>query len=89
MEYDMRKYETFDEVFREGLRIAQEEDISEAQKFWKAYIQFIYEDADDIHTLEEAAHRARNNFGYYAGYFGVETRKLISDTYCAYHPIFG
>lgn len=88
MIYNNKTFTTFSQIFNKGLRLAKE-DKSEAMNFFKAYIQYIYEDAEDIHSLEEASDRAKNNFGYFAAYYNQEVCDIIYKTYQCSHPIFG
>ena len=88
MTYNNKKFETIGEIFNEALRLAKKNK-KEALEFFKAYIQYILEDADDINTLEEAEERAKHNFGYFAGYYSADVCKLIYKTFQCSHPIFG
>lgn len=88
MIYKNKEYRYFSNIFNEGLRLAKE-DPNEAIQFFNAYIRYIYEDADDVHSLEEAEARAKKNFGYWAGYYNEMTCELIYNTYNCSHPIFG
>lgn len=88
MVYKGIEFEYFDQIFDEGLQLAKT-DKKEALEFFKAYIQYIYEDAEDIDSLEAAEERAKRNFGYWAGYYSPEVCKLIYDTFDCEHPFFG
>lgn len=81
-------YETFANIFNKGLQLAKENK-KEAQEFFKQYIQFILEDNDEVHTIEEAERIAKSNFGYFAGYYNSNVCDLIYKTYQCSHPIFG
>jgi len=87
MLYKGNQYNTFGDIFNKGLEIAKSGDKSEAEEFYKSYIQYIIDDTGL--TLKEAKSRADSNFGYFAGYYSDEVRKLMKDTYGAIHPIFG
>ena len=55
----------------------------------KAYATYIYEDNPSVNSFDEALKIAKNNFGYYSGYFDKYTCDLIYEVYCTEHPIFG
>lgn len=40
-------------------------------------------------TREEAERIERINLGYYAGYYGSETRERVERLYACEHPVFG
>jgi hypothetical protein len=41
------------------------------------------------HSREEAERVERSNLGYYAGYYGSETRRRVERLFKTVHPIFG
>ena len=88
MIYKGVELEYFDQIFNKGLELAKT-DKDEALEFFKAYIQYIYEDAEDIDSLEAAEEIAKRNFGYWAGYYGPKDCKLIYDTFNCEHPYLG
>lgn len=65
MKYKNETFNTVEGVFNKALELV---DTDELSQFFKAYIQHIYEDANDIHTLEEAKERAKSNFEHLAAY---------------------
>ena len=60
MKYKGETFNTVEGVFNKALELTDNE--VELSNFFKAYIQHIYEEADDIHSLEEAKERAVSNF---------------------------
>lgn len=89
MEFFKSKY--FEDIFEYGLKLAKERKKNEANEYFKAYIQYIYDEntRDEVPTIKDAENRAKGNFGYYAGYYGDDIRKKIYKYYEAAHPIFG
>lgn len=81
------KNNTFDKIFEHGLELAKKKS-KQCSEFFNNYIDYILENNPDL-SLKDATKRAKDNFGYYAGYYGVDTRKLIAKTYNALHPYFG
>lgn len=88
MTYKNKEFNTFGEIFDEALRLVKKNK-NEALEFFKAYIQYIFDDAEDVNTLEEAEERAKHNFGYFAGYYSPEVCNIIYKTFQCSHPIFG
>ena len=82
------KFDTFADVFNEALRLAKTNQ-EEARNFFKLYIEHIYKNNDDVHTLDEAERIAKSNFGYFAGYYNQEVCDIIYKTYQCTHPVFG
>lgn len=78
---------TFEDLFDYALKLAKEKS-KYCKDFFNAYINYILEKNTEL-TLKDATKRAKDNFGYWAGYYGDEIRKLIADTYNALHPYFG
>ena len=60
MKYKGETFNTVEGVFNKALELTDNE--VELSNFFKAYIQHIYEEADDIHSLEVAKERAVSNF---------------------------
>lgn len=88
MIYKGKKLTTVGEVFNEGLSLAIN-DKAEAIEFFKVYINQIFNDNDDVTSLEEAERIAKSNFGYFAGYYDQDVCDIIYSTYGCSHPIFG
>lgn len=86
MKYNFEN-KSFENIFEYGLKLAQEKS-KYCKTFFKSYIEYIIQKNPDL-SKEDAIIRAKDNFGYYAGYYSIETRKLIADTYKAFHPDFG
>jgi len=87
MDYKISELKYFENIFNTGLDLAKIGDKTECEEFFRQYIDYIVSETGI--TVEEATERAKSNFGYFAGYFSEEIRKLIEDTYEAMHPIFG
>ena len=94
MEYKGQSFETMGAIFNEAVRLAKT-DVEEALRFFGAYVQHIYNKADDLTALAEderlaaAESRAKSNFGYFAGYYDAEVCDLVYKTFSCSHPIFG
>lgn len=89
MKYDWKKFRTFENIFRYALDLLREKKYEEAKEFYNDYIEYILEDAEDVNSIEEASKRASSNFGYFAGYFDDEVRRMVEKHLGAVHPIFG
>ena len=94
MEYKGQSFDTMGAIFNEAVRLAKT-DVEEAQRFFGAYVQHIYNNADDLTALPEderlaaAESRAKGNFGYFAGYYNAEVCDLVYKTFSCSHPIYG
>ncbi len=90
MIYNGIELKTMGDIFNKALELAKT-DKNEAAKFFKCYIEYIYNDNDNINvnSLEEAERIAKSNFGYFAGYYSQEVCDIIYETYQCFHPIFG
>lgn len=94
MEYKGQSFDTMGAIFNEAVRLAKT-DVEEAQRFFNAYVQHIYNKADDLTALPEderlaaAESRAKSNFGYFAGYYNAEVCDLVYKTFSCSHPIYG
>lgn len=88
MKYKGKEITTIGEIFDVALQLAKENK-EEAHDFFKEYIKYIYDENDEVHSLEEAERIAKSNFGYWAGYYSKETCNIIYETYQCSHPIFG
>ena len=89
MIYKGEELKTIGDIFNKALSFAKQNRIDEAQNFLKAYATYIYEDNPSVNSFDEALKIAKNNFGYYSGYFDKHTCDLIYEVYCTEHPIFG
>ena len=85
------EFETFAEIFEYALDFVKNKKIKEAKQFYEAYIQYLYDvnPRDKVTSLDHARICAGNNFGYWAGYYGDDVRKLVKKHFNAIHPIFG
>ena len=85
------EFETFAEIFEYALDFVKNKKIKEAKQFYEAYIQYLYDvnPRDKVISLDHARICAENNFGYWAGYYGDDVRKLVKKHFNAIHPIFG
>ena len=88
MIYKGKEYKTMDSIFHLAWQLAKE-DKSEAQLWFKNYIDWIYQDNPKVNSIKEAERIAKSNLGYYAGYFNAEVCNIIYKTYDCCHPIFG
>ena len=41
------------------------------------------------HTREQAVNIEKQNLGYYAGYYDLETQRRVQELYGAVHPFYG
>jgi len=77
---------TYGECLAPAMEITDAED---AKQYLDAYIKFQeanMQEASGKHTAEEIC---KINLGYYAGYYGDETRKRVEQLFTCSHPIFG
>lgn len=88
MNYRGKTYNTMGEVFDMALKLAKT-DKEEAKNFFKLYTEYILENNDEVNSLNEAEKIAKENFGYFAGYYDPEVCDIIYNTYQCSHPIFG
>jgi len=88
MNYKGKELNTIGEVFDEALHLAKT-DQNDALDFFKTYVEYIFEDNENINTLNEAERIAKANLGYFAGYYTPEICDIIYKTYQCSHPIFG
>ena len=76
MKYKGETFNTIEGVFNKSLELQQADNEEELSEFFKAYIQHIYEEADDIHSLEEAKERAISNFECFMEYCFGEQKSI-------------
>jgi hypothetical protein len=72
MIYNGEELNTIGDIFNKALSFAKYRDKEGANNFLKAYASFIYNDNTEVKSFDEALKIARNNFGYYAGYFDTD-----------------
>lgn len=78
---------TFEDLLRPAMDIAQRGDHEEAAEYVNLYVDYLILDWD--RTPDEAQEIVLNNVGYFAGYFGQETRRAVREVFGASHPIIG
>ena len=88
MEYKGKKLNTMDQVFEVAINLAKT-DKEEAQNFFTLYTEYIFENNNEVSSLDEAERIAKANFGYFAGYYNQKVCDIIYETYQCSHPIFG
>lgn len=71
---------------KDGVEITTQE---EADAFFERYLAWILADRKEPTTREEAEVIARQNLGYFSGYYGVETQRRVEQLYRTCHPLFG
>lgn len=62
--------------------------LKEAQHYLAAYVKYLEQYADN-HPTKTAEQVAKDNLGYWAGYFGNEARERIERLFNCEHPVFG
>ncbi len=65
------------------------EDQAEANAWFEQIVQFIMDDRTDNCDRAKAEDIARQNLGYFSGYYGIETQRRVERLFGACHPIFG
>lgn len=86
MVYEGKYLTTMGEVFDEALNIAKYTP-HKAKDFLDKYARHISEVANV--SYDDAVKGAKNNLGYFAGYYDSQTCDLIYNTYVTEHPVFG
>lgn len=86
MIWENKELKTIGEIFDTALNLAKTDNYK-AGVFFNTYVDYIREVNEC--SREEAEKIAKNNFGYYSGYFNKEVSNIIYSTYCCEHPIFG
>lgn len=91
MTYNGKQFEMFGDIFNYALELINEHKRDEANNFFKAYVQYLYDEnpRETVPTIDDALNFAKRNFGYFAGYYGDDVRKKVYDYFEAAHPIFG
>ena len=75
---------SFDESLSPAMRITKKED---AERYFNGYVTYIMEKIGE--GREEAEFIAKENLGYYAGYYDNKTRERVEKLFSCAHPIFG
>ena len=85
--FDFEHNDSMEKIFNEAKRIAESGHRWLAMEFKDQYVTYVCRknEIDDF----SATLMVNDNLGYFAGYFSVETRRLIKEYYDAEHPIFG
>ena len=87
-----KKELTFREILGPAMKITDEED---AKQYLRSYIDYIqkYLDKNPFYFRRDdnktALDIAKENLGYYAGYYDNETRKRVEKLFMCSHPVFG
>ena len=76
---------TIGEVYGPAMEIT---DHAAADDYFRQLVAYLM-GRDDARTRGEAEAMVRANLGYYAGYYGEETRLRVQRLFGAVHPIFG
>jgi len=79
---------TYEECLDPAMKITDQQD---ADQYFKEYISFIQKYLDKEPRTDEmtAQQIAKENLGYYAGYYNLETRIRIETLFKCSHPVFG
>ena len=81
-----KELNTIGEIFNTALELAHTNK-NDAHDFLLQYAKYIMEEKGE--SFDWAVELAKNNLGYFAGYFSKEICDLIYNTYECFHPIFG
>jgi len=74
----------FDDFFNQVIDLLKKKNIQQAKNMFDEYIHYL---ADKKNLLiEEATDIAQRNFGYFAGYYNDDVRKLVLKHLNAAHP---
>jgi len=77
---------TYGECLEPAMKITDPED---AKQYFEAYVEWQSRHMDGAsgkHTPEEVC---KINIGYFAGYYGDDTRQRVEKLFSCVHPIFG
>lgn len=85
---DFQPGSTYADILPPAMNIARRGDHDEAQQFMDAYAAYLREQKPRW-TDEQIDATIKSNLGYYAGYYGPDTRDAVRDVFGALHPIFG
>jgi hypothetical protein len=64
-------------------------DQAEADAYFEKCVQHMMTYSDEYKTREAAEAVERTNLGYYAGYYGSDTRERVEKLFRCSHPVFG
>lgn len=77
---------SFHEIFEEALKIGTKE---EAAFYLEEYSKWIRIKSSDKLKVNEPLDIAKENFGYWAGYYSHDVRKKVEHLFECEHPVFG
>lgn len=80
---------TYGECLKPAMEITEEAD---AAQYLEAYCAYIQTDISKKGTRPDrmtAQQIAKNNLGYFAGYYDRETRERVERLFNCQHPVFG
>lgn len=86
MIYKGKELRTIGEIFDTALELARTNK-NDANDFFLQYVEYIMEARGE--SFDWAVKAAKDNLGYFAGYYSKEVCDLIYDTYKCIHPILG
>lgn len=78
------KHATVGEKYRPAMEVLTQK---EADEYFEVLVQSTMEHWGK--TREEAESLERQNLGYFAGYYGEETRERVERLFCCAHPLLG
>ena len=87
MVFEGKTLETMGEIFNTALDVAKTGNSDRCQTFLTAYANWISE--VNGCCKDSAIDIAKNNLGYFAGYYTRDVYNAINMAYGAVHPIFG
>lgn len=61
----------------------------QAAAYFEKIVKYMVDSSGDDEGLHKAKYIARENIGYYAGYFDQQTRDRVYDLFETDHPVFG
>lgn len=77
---------SFHEIFEEALKIQTR---SEAKQYLHDYAEWIKNKGAREEPIKEPIEIAKENFGYWAGYYSNEVRRKVEGLFECEHPVFG
>jgi hypothetical protein len=80
----------YGDTLGKAVRLAMKGDKEKCDKWFDELVTHIINyGVNGPYTKEKAEEIVRGNIGYFAGYYGEEERRAVSEMYSATHPIFG
>ena len=77
---------TFHEIFEQALKIRDKED---ARQYLQSYSRWIVIKSVGKPMIKEPIEIAKENLGYWAGYYSHDTRHKVETLFECEHPVFG